>query len=194
MLNSFTKLKNNFYTQDTLKVAEALLGKYLVYKNCVGQIIETEAYHQFNDESCHAFKGLTNRNKSMFLNGGHLYIYKIHQVFCLNIVTEQEGIGTAVLIRGIVPVNGIETMKQRRNFKKNLTNGPGKVCQAFAIDKSLDGLNITETDSPLWIEDREINYSSKQIHKTPRIGISKAREYLWRFFIPTENLMNLSNQ
>lgn len=171
-------------------MAQALLGKYLVHGPCVGQIIETEAYHQQGDESCHAYRGMTKRNATMFQRGGYLYVYRIHQVHCLNVVTETAGIGSAVLIRAIRPVAGIALMHQRRppgtSFKQ-LANGPGKLCQALGIDRAMDGCDLTGSDPLIWIGEDGSDFSAL-IQASPRIGIRKATDLLWRFVVPWEYL------
>src|SRR5262245_53691796 len=113
---AMSQLPAAFFQRDTVQVARDLLGKTLVCGPCAGQIVETEAYHQHGDAACHAYRGPTRRNASMFRPGGTVYIYRIHQVFCLNLVTESEGVGSAVLIRAIVPTTSIELMRDRRQW------------------------------------------------------------------------------
>lgn len=181
-----TPLNLDFYDQPTLTVARQLLGCYLIRDGCMGQIIETEAYHQNGDASCHAARGQTRRNAAMFLAGGHAYVYRIHQVFCLNVVTESEGVGSAVLIRALWPERGIELMQHRRQFTgplMGLTNGPGKLCRALAIDLQQDGHALWDDSGGLWIGHGGNDYADGEIQITSRIGISKAQDLPWRFVV-----------
>lgn len=177
-------ISREFFSQASLSVARQLLGKYLVTHEAAGQIIETEAYHQ-DEASCHAFGGKrTPRNASMFAVPGTLYVYRIHQVFCLNISTEAEGIGAAVLIRALLPTpESLASMQARRPVKQltQLSNGPGKLCQALGINRSWDGQTLGQQ---LWFEDRGISYAEAELEQTSRIGISRAQDLAWRFVIP----------
>lgn len=180
-------LQKNFYEQNTIDVAKSLLGKKFIRKinnNILsGIIVETEAYTGKDDPSAHSYNGITKRNEIMFAGGGYAYIYFIYgNYFCFNVTTSTKDAGHAVLIRGIEPVDGIEHMKQRRNQTKitELTNGPGKICQALGIDISLNGIDVTNNDE-LFITEG-INHNFK-ISVSPRIGISKAEDLPHRFFI-----------
>lgn len=137
------KVSRPFYEQPTVQVARKLLGKYLVRKHpdgkTVGRIVETEAYIGPKDLACHAARGRTVRTEIMFGPAGHAYVYFIYGFYyCLNIVTEEKDFPSAVLIRAVEPLDGIELMKVRRRTEKlhNLASGPGKLCQAFAIGVS----------------------------------------------------------
>ena len=186
-------LDRKFYQRDTLKVAQALLGKKLVrhcngLKMC-GMITETEAYCGEADSACHAHRGRTPRNTVMFGRPGHAYVYFTYGMhYMLNLVTEEEGHPCAVLIRAVLPLEGIEEMEARRRRKgSELTNGPAKLCQALNIDKALNGWDLT-CGKELWVEDfRRI--PRKSIILTPRIGIDYAgeqdRHALWRFLAQT---------
>ena len=178
-------LPPDFYNRDPATVARELLGKVLVRLTpqglCAGRIVETEAYLGKSDAASHAYRGRTSRNAALFGPPGRVYVYRIHQVFCVNVVTAPEG--TAVLIRAIEPLAGIALMTQRRGHVRgyDLTRGPGKLCQALAIDLQLDGWDLTR-GSRLWIADhpdaRGVTFSN-----SPRIGLSKAKDLLLRFFI-----------
>lgn len=184
------RLDADFFACHTVTVARELLGKYLLTPGGGGQIIETEAYRQQDDPACHAFDGRqTHRNQSMFLAPGHLYVYRIHQVFCLNITTEAEGLGCAVLIRGLWPTEQTDQMLARRPVKRlqDLSNGPGKLCQALGIDRGWDGLPL---GTQLWLEDRGLVYSDQLIQTGPRIGIRQGLELPWRFWLPSGQLSN----
>jgi len=181
-----------FYTQNSLKVAQDLLGKFLVRKvnNQIlsGMITETEAYCGPNDLASHASKGKTPRTEIMFDQAGLTYIYLIYGMYyCFNIITEEKEYPAAVLIRSLKPVKGIETIKRLRktNDLDNLTNGPGKLCQALNINKELNKNKIYQKDQ-IWIEDRGDVIKKSQIKKAKRIGIDYAKEYkdkLWRFYV-----------
>jgi DNA-3-methyladenine glycosylase len=186
-------LDRKFYRRDTLQVARSLLGQKLVRQidslELSGMIVETEAYCGQADSACHAHRGMTPRNKVMFGEPGHAYVYFTYGMhYMLNLVTEAAENPCAVLIRAVVPLAGIEEMEARRKRKgAELTNGPAKLCQALSIDKSLNGWDLT-CGKELWVEDyRKI--PAKSIIITPRIGIdyakTKDRDALWRFLVKT---------
>lgn len=168
-------LKRNFYTKNTLIVARELLGKTLcrrdnnvIYK---GKIVETEAYTQ-DELACHAFRGKTPRAKVLFEKGGTCYVYFIYGMhYCINVVTDNEGFGSAVLIRALEPLENISS-----------TNGPAKLTKAMNITTALNDLDMTDENSDLWIEDAPKIFD-KNIIQTTRIGISAAKELPWRFYI-----------
>ena len=187
------KLPKEFYTRDLLTVARELLGKILVKsedgKIYSGKIVEVEAYDGSIDEAAHTFLGKTKRNSIMFNEGGFFYVYFTYGAhFCCNVVTGKEGTGTAVLIRAVEPVEGIEEMIKNRfgrdlkneKEKYNLTSGPGKICQAFGINRSHYGEDLTGEKIYL-IAQPEICEENIIISK--RIGIRKSVDLLWRFYI-----------
>ena len=180
------RLPRHFYQRDTLIVARELLGKILVRRFegelLSGRIVETEAYIGEDDPACHAARGLTPRTRPMFGPPGKAYVYFIYGMYyCLNAVTEREGFPAAVLIRALEPLGGIETMSARRGSPRptNLTNGPGKLCQAMAIDKSLNETSLQGED--LYILDGP-TLAAETIGSSPRIGIKVGTENPWRFF------------
>jgi DNA-3-methyladenine glycosylase len=183
------KISRTFYQQPTLAVARELLGKYLVRKHpdgkTVGRIVETEAYIGPKDLACHASRGRTARTEIMFGPSGYTYVYFIYGVYyCLNIVTEAVDHPSAVLIRAVEPIEGVELMKRRRRTAelRNLASGPGKLCQAFAIDESLNGTDIC--GKILYVEGR--GEPPPRISATPRIGVDYAGKWKdkpWRFLI-----------
>ncbi len=187
------KLGRSFYTRDLLTVAKELLGKILV-KNDEGQIlsgkiVEVEAYDGSVDEAAHTFRGKTKRNEIMFGIGGFFYVYFTYGAhFCCNIVTGKSGKGTAVLIRGLEPVSGMEVMIKNRfnknlvneKEKYNLTSGPGKICQAMAINKTHYGLDLTG-DKIYLLDAPDIKEDDIAVSK--RIGIKKSVDLPWRFYI-----------
>lgn len=182
-------LNRKFYNRPTLEVARDLLGKKLVRRinntELSGIIVETEAYCGTNDSACHAHRGQTARNAVMFGPPGRAYVYFTYGMhYLLNLVTEDEGHPCAVLLRAIVPLSGLTEMRARRKRQdKELTNGPAKLCQAMAIDKSFNGWDLTK-GCQLWVEKCQ-NVQSARISATPRIGIDyadkKDRHALWRF-------------
>lgn len=187
------KLTAGFYTRDVLTVAKELLGNIFTVekdgKILSAVITEVEAYKGDTDEAAHSFGGITERNKIMFEEGGKLYVYFIYGAhFCANVVTGKKGEGDAVLLRGMYPVSGLEFFAENRYGKRvldkkelnNLLNGPGKICKAFGIDKSFNGINIT--GDTVYILKGEKN-NEIRIQSTERIGISKSKELKWRFFI-----------
>lgn len=189
----FQKLPEKFYQRSVLKIAPELPGKYLVKKDgsiyLVGKIVEVEAYTEKFDEASHSFNGKTKRNEFMFEAGGKLYVYFIYgNHFCCNVVCDKEGIGSAVLIRAVEPLDEIELMAQRR-FRKseisekeflNLTNGPGKICKAFDITKAQNGIDLCGDD--IFLAEGE-KVPKKNIVSATRIGITKSKDLRWRFYL-----------
>ena len=181
-------LPRSFYNKGTVTVARKLLGKLLVrWKGrfkLIGRIVEVEAYRGRDDPASHAYRGRTPRNKPMFGDPGHAYVYFTYgNHYCLNVTTQRRGIAGAVLIRAIEPLNGMSLMKRFRPevSELQLTNGPGKLTKAFAIDKSLNETDLTK-QGPLFIAQRR-KKSSLVIERSPRIGITSGKEHLWRFYI-----------
>jgi DNA-3-methyladenine glycosylase len=186
----FDKLPRSFYLRPTLTVARDLLGKFFVRKIrgniLVGKIVEVEAYLGEKDPASHAYRGKTKRNEVMFWEGGHLYVYFTYGMhFCSNVVTEKEGIGRAVLLRAVEPIEGIEAMKRNRKVqgskgeRMNLTNGPAKFCQAFSIQREENGIDLLGDE--IFIAHGERMPKSK-IGISTRIGINIAKGKKWRFF------------
>lgn len=173
-------LPQSFYARDTVDIARELLGCFLVRK--IGRkilrarIMETEAYHGEDDLACHASKGRTKRTETMYGEAGYAYVYLIYGMYhCLNVVTMGKDFPAAVLIRA-VEIDGVP-LKQ--------TNGPGKLCRALNIDRSLNTWDMTRGQK-LWIEQPDKGVPSEYIVANKRIGIDYAkhcREYLWRFSI-----------
>jgi len=182
-------LPRRFYAQPTLTVARALLGQRLVRsldgRRLSGRVIEVEAYVGEDDLASHAARGRTPRNRAMYSQPGLAYVYFIYGMyFCLNVVTEADGYPAAVLIRGLEPLEGVEEMTRRRAGRPRLvlTDGPGKLCQALAIDRVLDGHDLT-VGVDLWLE-AGASLPDEHVLATPRIGVtgdSLARTRPWRF-------------
>ncbi|HWS72782.1 MAG TPA: DNA-3-methyladenine glycosylase [Thermoanaerobaculia bacterium] len=187
------KLPREFYQQDTVTVARALLGctlwRRIGRQLLAARIVETEAYLGANDAAAHTRKGLrTERNESMYLPGGHAYVYFTYGMhWCLNVVTQEADIAEAVLLRGAQPLKGIEAMQERRPKARrefDLMNGPGKICAALGIDRALDGAPLD--GKQLWLSGREIDIADDDIAVSPRIGVDNAGEAAhWplRFFL-----------
>lgn len=189
-------LPKSFYTRtDVVQVAKELLGKVLVSElngqYTSGVICETEAYRAPDDKACHAYADRrTARTETMFAEGGVSYVYicyGIHHLF--NVVTAEDGMAHAVLVRGVEPIDGIEYMSKNRGMKptnKQMMNGPGKFTRAMNIYKEQDGLKLYEKKSKLYIEDRGIIVDPHQIIDGPRVGMATAEEcsnWPWRYRI-----------
>ena len=178
-----------FYDRDVALVAREMLGKIVVRRSrkglCGGRIVETEAYLASEDSASHSFRGRTNKNATMFGPPGCAYVYPIHSRYCMNAVTEARGIASAVLIRALEPLYGIEIMQQRRGTDKrlDLCRGPARLCEALSIDRRLDGWNMTR-GTRLWIA-HDGSSPSREIRITTsaRIGVTSAHEAPLRFFI-----------
>ncbi|MEA3334831.1 MAG: DNA-3-methyladenine glycosylase [Chloroflexota bacterium] len=184
-------LSMDFYAKPTLEVARSLLGQRLVRKlggnRLSGRIVEVEAYIGEDDQACHAACGPTKRNRIMYGRPGLAYVYLIYGMyFCLNVVTENEGLPAAILIRGIEPIEGEEIMMARRSGRprSQMTNGPGKLCQALAIDRSFAGHDLT-AGTALWLEGDQ-PLGDDLVVSTPRINVrgdQLARTIPWRFVV-----------
>ncbi|HEY5668157.1 MAG TPA: DNA-3-methyladenine glycosylase [Candidatus Saccharimonadales bacterium] len=175
-----------FLEGDAVEAAQRLLGCVLVREidgqQLIGRIVETEAYHQ-TDAASHSYKGKTPRTENMFGPAGHLYVYFTYGMhYCMNIVTGQEGEGSAVLIRAVEPLAGEAVMSRNRHGLSGvqLTNGPAKVCQALAIDKAWNGHDLSQPPLQLHIEPA---LSSDDIVAATRIGITRDVHRLWRFYV-----------
>ena len=183
-------LPRDFYARPTLDVARDLIGKTLIRLTAEGPaggvIVETEAYVAAVDPAAHAYRGQTTRNRSMFGPPGHAYVYVSYGMHhCLNAVTEREGEAAAVLIRAVAPTVGIELMRARRGPRisdLNLCRGPGRLCQALALTLADDGADLL--GSSLRIADTPGFPTDTPIATTPRIGITRAADWPWRFLIP----------
>jgi len=180
-------ISRSFYARDTVQVAQDLLGKILVRKidgNAItGVIVETEAYRYKDDPASHSFGGMTERNKAMFGEVGKAYVYFTYGMhYCVNAVAHSHDYPAgAVLIRSLVPQNGIDFMSRKRNTSdiSNLTNGPAKLTQALKITKKEYGEDLTKRSTLYITEGLEVKKS--EILSGPRIGIRKATDKLWNF-------------
>jgi DNA-3-methyladenine glycosylase len=186
------RLTRSFFVRDTLLVAEQLLGKVLIRKihnrYLSGRIVEVEAYIGEEDLACHASRGRTTRTEVMFGKAGCAYIYLIYGMYyCFNIVTEKKDFPAAILIRALEPLEGKEQMMQYRHNQNlhALTNGPGKMCQALAIDTQLNGEDVCESKK-LFIVDDGFRVEKKEILQSTRIGVDYAGAsalYPWRYYL-----------
>ncbi|MGA9534098.1 MAG: DNA-3-methyladenine glycosylase, partial [Anaerolineales bacterium] len=184
--------KRDFFRQPTLEVSRKLLGSVLVRQEpdgsrLSGWVTETEAYIGQSDLACHARHGKTDRNRAMWGSAGHAYVYFTYGMhWMLNVVTEAESIPAAVLLRGILPHEGIEKMRIRRGGKPDrlLTDGPAKLCQALAIDDQLYGEDICQVGGPLWFE-AGVEVPDDAVTNGPRVGLNHVPEpwlsQPWRF-------------
>ncbi len=180
----------SFYLRDTPLVAHDLLGKKLVRrigdKKLVGIISEVEAYRS-DDPASHAFTGRSQRNKSLFGPPGHAYVYLSYGLhYCLNIVSydKQNAVAGGCLIRAIIPIEGFGTMNEKTALR--FAKGPGLVGRAFSITKADDGVDLTNPASNLVVAAGDQPIVDAMIVVTPRIGISKAKDVLWRFALTPE--------
>jgi DNA-3-methyladenine glycosylase len=171
------KLPRSFYARETLVVARELLGMNLVHAGPegrqIGRIVETEAYKGPKDLAAHSSRGRTQRTQVMFGPPGHAYVYLIYGFWnCLNVVTAAEGVPHAVLIRAVEPIEGVS----------NTTHGPGLLCRALHIDRSLNGTDLL--GDRLWLEKPD-RYRAPRVARSSRIGVDYAGDWAlkpWRFF------------
>jgi len=182
-------LGKEFYDRKSVIVANDLIGTKLVRllpngTRLEGAIVETEAYGGSRDPASHAFRGKTNRNEVMFGPPGRAYVYFTYGFhYCLNIVTNPGRVGAgAVLIRAAEPLLGLEFMTEMRGTRvlTELASGPGKLCQAFAIDKVLNGTDLTRNDSTIFLIAKS---STVNVRRSTRVGITWAKSRRWRFFL-----------
>lgn len=179
----FQRLPQAAYNEATVDVARGLLGHYLVKADpdglFAGRIVETEAYCGPDDQASHARRGPTQRAGIMFGPPGFWYVYLIYGTYhCLNVTTEREGYPAAILLRAVVPAEGIPAGVK--------TDGPGKLCRAFGIDRGLNGRPAFGPETEMWIEDRGYPVDPARIRATPRVGVDYAGEWKekpWRFVL-----------
>ena len=176
-------MKPDFYSRPVLEVAEALIGCVVTHGGCSGAIVETEAYHD-SEPAAHSFVGLTPRTATLFGPPGRAYVYLSYGIHTmLNAVCEPEGIGAAVLIRALEPLDGSELMAERRGVDRSrpqaLCSGPGKLTQALGIALTDNGCDLAR--GPVVISGRTGRFSDPVVQRDLRIGITKAVELPWRF-------------
>jgi DNA-3-methyladenine glycosylase len=176
-------LRAEFYDRPVVEAARELIGCTVEHGDTAGVIVETEAYHE-SEPACHAFVGLTARTKTLFGEPGMAYVYQSYGIHALlNAVCESEGVGAAVLIRALEPVEGIELMRARRRVgdDRELCSGPGKLTQALGIELAENGSDLYS--GPVRIRARAHVWRAPRIVVGRRIGISKAAELSWRFCV-----------
>lgn len=210
-------MDSEFFRKDAITVSKNILGKFLIrkYDNkyIVTKIVETEAYMGINDKAAHVYNNKkTDRTKPLYLDGGHIYVYLIYGMYnCLNISANIENIPECVLIRAVEPIEGIEEISKNRYKKnydnlsryqiKNITNGPGKLCMALKIDRSLNEKYILGNE--LYISNYYYDKNNEKIYcdnnfeieESKRINIDyseEAKEYLWRFFIKNNKYVSVN--
>jgi DNA-3-methyladenine glycosylase len=168
----------DFYARSVHEVARDLIGCVVRHGEAAGRIVETESYHM-EEPACHAYVGLTPRTRTLFGPPGRAYVYFSYGIHSLlNAVCEDEGVGAAVLIRALEPVEGIDLMRARRGLERpqELCSGPGKLTQALGIGLSDNGSSLV--DGPIEVLERD---AEPQIAVGERVGITKAAELPWRF-------------
>ncbi len=171
-------LASDFFARSVHEVAPELIGATLLADGVGGRIVEVEAYDH-EDPASHGYRGRTERNASMFGPPGHAYVYRSYGIhWCLNLVCEDEGVASAVLVRALEPTHGLGPMRARRGLDEPrlLCSGPGRLCQALGITRDHDGLPLERP--PFELREREV---SPEIVAGPRIGISHAAELPWRY-------------
>jgi len=174
-------LAPDFYERSVHEVARELIGCVVRHGETAGRIVETESYHM-EEPACHAFAGVTERTRTLYGEPGRAYVYFSYGVHSLlNAVAEAEGVGAAVLIRALEPVDGVELMRRRRRVERleELCSGPGKLTQALGIGLSLNGTSLV--DGPIELLTREAGSREPRVVAGERIGITKAAELPWRF-------------
>ncbi|MGG4775912.1 DNA-3-methyladenine glycosylase [Alcaligenaceae bacterium 429] len=169
---SSTALPRDFYLQDTIEVAQQLLGHYLVYEHAgqtrYGRIVETEAYLGAHDLAAHSCRGVTPRTQIMFGPGGFAYVYLIYGMHhCFNIVTGPEGQGSAVLIRALEPLGELDTN----------TAGPGRLCKAMGITREQNGYDLCNSALYVCHPDSALIHANETLVTAPRIGVDYAGEW-----------------
>lgn len=182
------RLRRTELPAETVTLARFLLGAVLVRDTprgrIAGRIVETEAYLPGGDPASHAYRGETQRNRSMYLRRGHAYVYFIYGTwFCLNVTSEAPGIGAAILLRAVEPLDGIALMERRRGTARatDLARGPGRLAAAFGLDRRHDGLDLCAAGSELWLA---AGSPPDSIEESVRIGVSLAADRVLRFFEP----------
>ena len=175
------RLRQDFYARSVHEVARDLIGCTVRHGETAGRIVETESYHM-EEPACHAFAGVTERTRTLYGEPGRAYVYFSYGMHSLlNAVAEGEGVGAAVLIRALEPLDGVELMRQRRGLEReeDLCSGPGKLTQALDIGLSLNGSSLVT--GPIELLAREPGARAPRVVIGERIGITKAAELPWRF-------------
>jgi DNA-3-methyladenine glycosylase len=176
-------VNRDFFERSVHEVARELIGCRLAVGETAGVIVETEAY-EASDPACHAYIGRTTRNEVLFGSPGHAYVYLSYGIHnLLNFVTEPEGTASAVLIRALEPIEGIELMRERRGREliEDLCSGPGKLSEALGVDLALNGADLFAP--PFELSEPAADWAGVDVVTGPRIGITKAAELPWRYSV-----------
>ena len=182
-------IRREFFARSVHDVAPELIGAVLLLDGVGGTMVEVEAYDH-EDPAAHGYRGRTERNASMFGPPGHAYVYRSYGVhWCLNFVCEDEGVASAVLIRALQPMRGLEAMRARRRVadERTLCSGPGKLCQALGITRAHDGLPL---DAPPFVLEERTN--EPDVLAGPRIGITRAADRPWRYALAGSKFLSRS--
>jgi DNA-3-methyladenine glycosylase len=179
-------LAPDFYARPVVEVARELIGCVVEHDGCAGVIVETEAYHE-SEPACHAYVGLTARTRILFGSPGVAYVYRSYGIHALlNAVCEADGVGAAVLIRALAPIEGLELMRERRGLLSgclardaDLCSGPGKLTQALGVRLEHNGTSLSR--GPVRIGERGNGWRAPPVAIGTRIGITRATELCWRF-------------
>jgi DNA-3-methyladenine glycosylase len=174
-------MKPSFYARPVVEVARDLVGCVVRHGECAGVIVESEAYHD-SEPACHAFVGLTERTRTLFGPPGFAYVYRSYGIHALlNAVCEPEGVGAAVLIRALEPLQGVELMRERRGLEpiRELCSGPGKLTQALGIKLLHNGVDLER--GAVTISEQLPEWRDVEVSVDRRVGITKAVELPWRF-------------
>jgi len=179
-------LARSFYRHDPREVAPQLLNKLLVRGERAGRIVEVEAYCGGEDPGSHAYRGRTQRNATMFGRPGLLYVYFTYGMhWCANTVCGGEGVGTAVLLRALAPVAGVEEMRAARaraRRDRDLCSGPAKLCQAFGLDRAYDGADLVTGNRGVLVVDDGVAPPPAPANGV-RVGLSAGAEHPWRWWV-----------
>ncbi|MFN2503462.1 MAG: DNA-3-methyladenine glycosylase [Acidimicrobiales bacterium] len=177
----------SFYRRDSRAVAPQLLNKLLVRGERVGRIVEVEAYAGVEDPGSHAYRGRTPRNATMFGPAGHLYVYFTYGMHhCANVVCGEGDEAMAVLLRGLTPLEGLDEMRAlrlRASKDRDLCSGPGKLCQAFGLDRTFDGADLVTADRGVTVVD-DGTPPPLDPGVSVRVGLTTGADLPWRFYVP----------
>ncbi|HEV2760701.1 MAG TPA: DNA-3-methyladenine glycosylase [Acidimicrobiales bacterium] len=182
------RIPRRFFAADSRELAPLLLNKVLVCGGRAGRVVEVEAYAGEADPASHAFRGRTPRNATMFGPPGHLYVYFTYGMhYCANVVCGPDGEASAVLLRGLTPLTGLDAMRAARGpaarSDRDLCNGPGKLCQALGLDRTFDGADLVTGDRGVELVD-DGTAPPAVAGVSGRIGVSVAADVPWRFYVP----------
>jgi DNA-3-methyladenine glycosylase len=179
-------LPRTFYDRDPREVARELLHKVIVRGPRAARLVEVEAYLGSEDPGAHSYRGMTARNATMFGPPGHLYVYFTYGMhWCANAVCGPEGVGVAVLLRAAAPLAGLDLMRAARTrarSDRDLCRGPARLCQAFGIDRSLDGTDLVTGDGGVVLVDDGVAPPERPV-VTTRVGLSAGAESPWRWYV-----------